>query len=420
MISSLNAPPARGTPSLRCNHRPCRNYTHTFFAAAKTWTPAEALDELPRLTQSDARQTVATELASQFHTNVSHAQRHFAEGLEAIAPLGLTPTAWLTLTHGREAAPRLEAARTMLRDSRAAYEDLAGYAIRKLDPSRSLRSAAAPDVLAAGRAPWLAEHFRREELHHAVTRTLGDLLLPQNADGRLTVDLDARNQRPGLFELRVPESLRLRLAPGSGFTTYAQWLGLHGLALHRAHAAPSLSIVERRLGDAAVLHGVRCFFESFLLDEGWHRRYLRLTARQAREAARAFAFHQLQQLRALAGLAEANAQALTRGQLDDDDGRSHLGDALAADFPRGVAAFEVSLHNEALLELDGFSLAHVLRAFAQERFNEDYWRNPSCGRWLLEIARAGQRDDAPAIAAALNDSLRVTAAASLRTAIMGA
>ena len=59
---------------------------------------------------------------------------------------------------------------------------------------------------------------------------------------------------------------------------------------------------------------------------------------------------------------------------------------------------------------DGFYAARYLRAWQleallaaslRERFDEDWFRNPQCGRWLLDLFSRGQRDDAAALAGAV-------------------
>lgn len=398
--------------------------SHTFFAAAKTWTPAEALRELPRLATRESRAALSAELSKQLLAHQSHAQRHLDLGLEALHALKLSPEQYLETLHGRATAPRLEAASALLKDTEAAHADLLAYALKKLDAQLSARTAAAHDARRAWLAPWLFESFRREDLQHAVSRTLTDLNLSPNADGRLTVDTSAKELAPPhVFELRVPDQVRLLLAPGLGVETYATWLGQWGLALHRANVGRALPFVERRLGDGAVLHAVRVLFESFLLDEGWLKRYLRLTANQAREAARAFAFRQLSELRATSAHAGFSLEAARRGasaQLDDEY-LSRLSPALGVEAQRGVGCFEAELSGESLLGLDGHALAFAWRAELRERFNEDFWRNPATGSWLLNLAARGQREDAVTITKGLGyDALPLAEAARERVRIIGA
>ncbi len=399
---------------------------HTFFAAAHTYTPLEARQELPKLAPRENRVALSAELSQQLVAQDSLAARRLDATLEAIAGLKLNPTSFVEELHGRPLAARLEAAQQVLDETQDAHGDLLGYALKKLDPMLSPRVAVQHDAERATLAPWLFESFRREDLTHALSRCLGDLGLSPNADGRLTIDTEPRPGRdtnPLCFELRVPDQVRLLLTPDLGFDAYAGWLSQWGIALHRAHVGRTLPFVERRLGDRAVIDAVGLVFESFLLDEGWLKRYLRLTAGQAREAARAFAFRQLHQLRHHAGLALYSSEASTRGLSAGltDDYVPRLSSALGVEVPRGGTLFEIDAFGDHALRLDAYGLEHVMRRNLLERFNEDFWRNPATGRWLTELASRGQRDDAVLVGKSLDaPELSLADAARHRVTVMGA
>jgi hypothetical protein len=221
----------------------------------------------------------------------------------------------------------------------------------------------------------------------------------------------------------VPDQIRLLLTPEMGFDAYAGWLSTWGIGLHRAHVGRALPFVERRLGDRSVIGAVGLLFESFLLDEGWLKRYLRLTANQAKEAARAFAARQLQQLRRAAALALYSHEATSRGTWASlqDDYVPRLSAALGVEVPRGQALLEVDAFGDRLVELDAFALEQVMRGHLQERFNEDFWRNPATGRWLTELASRGLHDDATVVAKNLGvESASLADAARHRVQVMGA
>ena len=407
-------------------HRELFLRDHPFTAGARAWTPDEAARELPQLAGRDNRAAVATERSAQLHAHHSVAVRQLDGTLEAIAALALTPHTFVEELHGRAVGPRLDAARATLASTADAAVDLLGYALKKLDPMLTPRVAAQHDADRASLAPWLFELFRREDLPHAVSRTLGDLGLSPNADGRVTLDTEARPGRDpaaACFELQVPDQIRLLLTPGMGFETWAGWLSAWGVGLHRANVGRALPFVERRLGDRAVVDAVGLLFESFLLEEGWLKRYLRLTNHQAREAARAFAARQLQQLRRTAGLALYSHEAMGRGSWEGltDEYVPRLSTVMGVEVPRGPALFEVDPFGDQLLRLDAWALQHTLRAHLLERFNEDYWRNPAAGRFLLDLASQGQRDDVLGIARGLGlGAPSLSAAAEQRIAVMGA
>lgn len=400
--------------------------THTFFAAAKTWTPSEARRELPKLAARESRVALSNELGQQLLAHTSHAQRHLDLGLEAIGALKLTPESYVELIQSRPLPARLETARAMLSATEPAHFDLLTYALKKLDLQLAPRNASAHDAERAALAPWLFESFRREDLQHAVSRTLTDLNLSPNADGRLTIDTDSkagRDPTPRVFELRVPDQIRMMLTPDLGFETYAGWLSSWGIALHRANVGRTLPFVERRLGDHALVDAVGLLFESFLLDEGWLKRYLRLTASQAREAARCFAFRQLSSMRRAAALSGFSFEAAQRGASAglDDEYLSRLSSAMGVEAQRGVGPFDADVHCDAALRLDAFALEHTFRSELRERFNEDFWRNPATGRWLLDFASTGQRDDAHTVAKNFGvEKLDPLGAANERVTVMGA
>ena len=399
---------------------------HPFFAAARTWTPNEALRELPRLASRESRVTLTAELSTLLSANESLVARTLDTTLEAIAALKFTPTTFVEELHGRPVAPRLEGAAAVLAQTQDASLDLLGHTLKKLDPMLTPRSAAAHDADRTLLAPWLFESFRREDLMHALSRCMGDLGLSPNAEGRITIDSDARPGRdpsPRCFELSVPDQIRLLLTPEMGFEAYAGWLSAWGTALHRAHVGRALPFVERRLGDRSVVDAVGLLFESFLLDEGWLKRYLRLTAVQAKEAARSFASRQLLQLRRTAALARYSHEAMARGSWAGltDDYVPRMSSALGVEVPRGQAMYEIDAFGDRLLQLDAFALEQVMRAELQERFNEDFWRNPATGRWVMDFASRGQHDDAPVVAKSLGvEKMPLAEAALHRVTVMGA
>lgn len=415
---------ARGAQALAAREAFLRR--HDFFAGGRTWTLAEAQRELPRLASREARDAVEAELSRHLAAGTGHALRWLDGALESLAALRLTPDGLLETLHGRPAPQRLEQAGALLARTADAAIDLLGFALKRLEPTLTPRAAKLHDARRAGTAPWLAELFRREDLEHAVTRTLGDLGLNPAADGRITVDTEARPGRspePACFELRVPDQVRLLLTPDSGHEAFAGWLGAWGVALHRAHVGRGLPYVERRLGDRAVVRAVGHLFEGFLLEEGWLKRYLRLTSTQARETARLVAFQQLQRLRAAAATARYSAEAMAAGRFTGlrDAYVPALSAAWGVEVPGGGAPFEVDVLGEALLELDACALATAMRAWLLERFNEDYYRNPAAGRWLVELAGRGQRDDATTVAKALGAAALDPVEAGLRRVqVMGA
>ncbi len=399
---------------------------HAFPVGAKHWTPREARRELPRLASREGRAALERELSAQQAAHASDAQRWLEQVVGATVALKLSPEGLVTELHGRPLAPRLDIAGALLADTADAAGDLLGFALKRVEPTLAPRTAGLHDARRAALAPWLFESLQREDLSHALTRTLGDLGLHPSAEGRLTVDTEHRAGRdtaPACVELRVPDQVRLLLTPDAGLEAWGGWLRAWGLGLHRAHVGPTLPFVERRLGDRAVVEAVGLLFESFLLEEGWLKRYARLTAAQARETARVAAWRQLLALREHAALARYSAEVLGRGAFSGlrEEYVPRLSAAWGVEVPGGEAALAVDVFGAHALALDAWALAEVLRSTLLERFNEDYYRNPATGRWLVALAARGQRDDAVAVAKGLGaDALDAGQAARRRVQVMGA
>ncbi len=378
----------------------------TFSSTGKSYRLDEAQRELPRLNSRDARVALERDLGAYLTQSEGDWARWVDQLSLASQDLGQPLTELVGLIHGRPVSARLDAAKKLLADTHDAALDLTGFALKRVDAQLTVKTASEHDLDRACLAPWLFESFRREDLEHAITRCLGDLGLNPSADGRITVDAETRAGRQHgahVFELRVPDQVRLVLTVDLGFEAYSSWLNAWGLALHRAHVSRTLPFVERRLGDWAVVNAMARLFESFLLEEGWLKRYLRLGSAAAREAARMFAFRQLIQLRRQAALALALPTLWKEGpgRRFSDEAVELLQGAALVEVPRAKAPLELDVFGGQLLALDGAGLEAVVHDHLRERFNEDYFRNPAAGRWLLDFASRGQRDDATVAASSI-------------------
>lgn len=378
---------------------------HTFSTLGRVWTLREALAHVATARQRHERLALTAAIAEGYGSQAAHLVerlRLMGEGLEV---LGMTRAALVEAIHGRPLEPRLAAARSLLKETADAHRDLLAFAFQKSAIEVERPTALEGDVEYACSAPWLHGLFRKEDVLHAVTRCIFDVGLTPNAEGRLTVDTDSHSQAALCFELRVPGQIRLLLRAQDGLRSYGQWLRAWGTALHRAHVGPNLPFVERRLGDTAVIEAVGVLFASFLQDEGWLKRYLRLTNHQAREAARHTAAFQLLAIRRAAAMSVFSTHfgEGTWASLSESYAQ-HVKDSTGGQPIAELAFKEIDVFGENLLRLDAYALSHALRTSLRERFNEDFWRNPATGKWLAQFAQNGQRDDALHVAMAYGKS----------------
>ena len=290
-----------------------------------------------------------------------------------------------------------------------AYRDVLTYVMKKVDPElrpRPQGTARRHDLLRAATAPWLGEHFRREDLLPTVFRCVEAMGFHPSANGRIQLDTDDRpgkSPRAFVADVRVPDDVRLVVRRGQGLEDYYSLLHEYGHALHFAHISRTAPVEHRRLGDGSVSESWAYLFDHFLIDEKWHRRQLRLATPAAREAARIAAFNNLALLRRYCVKLPYELALYARGpvrELADEYEELHTA-ALHVSVPKGYFLYDVDPHLYAARYLRAWALEARLHPFMQERFNEDFWRNPATGRWLAERFERGQREDAEAIAAQL-------------------
>ncbi|HLK99028.1 MAG TPA: peptidase M3 [Myxococcaceae bacterium] len=299
-----------------------------------------------------------------------------------------------------------EAAEETLRSTEDAYRDVLGYVLRKLEPTlRSLPGGEARrhDLQAGLQAPWLYGLFRREDLMPAVLRWLGDWNLPPTAGGHIRIDDEARpgkSRRPFVAAVRVPQEIRLVIHPESGMNALGDLLHELGHAQHLAHVSDTAPLELRRLGDASVNEAFACLTERLLLSPSWLMRYLRLPTASAGDAARMAAFQALTVLRRHCAKLPYELSLFTRGPSEERAEEYAAGQrrALFVEPHPGFFLFDVDPQLYSAHYLRAWALETRLTARLMERFNEDFWRNPSASAWLKGLFVRGGTDDAQALA----------------------
>lgn len=250
------------------------------------------------------------------------------------------------------------------------------------------------------------EFFPGSELVPTARRQLAEMGLDAEAGGRIRYDADDRERkrsRAFCSPVDVPDEVYLVIRPFGGQTDYRAFWHELGHAQHFANIARDLPFEHRWLGDNSVTEAFAMLFEHMVFAPSWLARYTGLKGERQRAFRRSQAFALLAILRRYA--------AKLRYELE-----LHRAPSLEA----GAAAYAPLLSEatgfryapeDALLDLDdGFYAARYLRAWQleallasslRERFDEDWFRNPRCGQWLLDLFSRGQRDDAAALAGAV-------------------
>jgi hypothetical protein len=321
----------------------------------------------------------------------------------------------------------VEQAQAVLRETDDAYRDLLGYALKKVVPgARGLDGMRRHDLLRAGGAPWMSEHFRVEDAFAGIVRSLTEMGLPPNAEGRLLLDLDERPGKdgpPAVSALRVPQEVRLTMRKPRGLEESLLAMAAFGRAQHLAHVSAPAPVEERRLGDPALGDAFAALFGGYLLDEAWLRRFLRHPQGIAREAARMAAFLALRTLRFHCARVECERTLFAEGLTDAaaEQYEVTMSKALGVTVERGWLPRDIESGYRSVDALRGLALGARLHRVLRDRFNEDCWRNPAAGSWLKRLFARGHRDDAQAVGKELGgDALSVAEAVPRLIAVLGA
>ncbi|MBX5482438.1 MAG: peptidase M3 [Myxococcaceae bacterium] len=370
----------------------------------------EAVAGLPLEPSRPRRDLIEQGLAHALAENARPYARRREAALRAAEVLGAgSYEALRTEVTGIDAGALVPACEAFLRQTEDAYRDVFAYALKKLDPHlRPLPSGDARrhDLQRIAAAPWLAEHFRREELLPAIHRCIEELGFHPSANGRIQLDTEDRpgkRPRPFVAEVKVPDDIRLVVKTGYGLDDFYALLHEYGHALHFAHTSRSAPVEERRLGDRSVAEAWAFLFNHFLIDERWHKRFLRLPQAPAREAARIAAFNELATVRRHCARLLYERSLYQSGPSKDraEEYEQRQADALFIAANRSFFLWDVDPHLYVVRYLRAWALEAEAHRALQERFDEDYWRNPSAGRWLMALFERGLRDDADALAAEL-------------------
>jgi hypothetical protein len=283
------------------------------------------------------------------------------------------------------------------------YRDALGERLARdlqIAPGDAQRSDAAYLFRGAAHDEW----FGAVELVPTARRQVGDLGLDAVAGGRIVYDTgDRERKRARAFcaPVRVPDEVYLVIRPHGGFPDWQAFWHELGHALHFANASRALLFEQRWLGDNSVTECYAMLFEHMITTPAWLRRYARMGGAVLERFLREQAFALLAMVRRYAAKLRYEIALHRAPSLE-------AGAARYAELLTEATGFRYE-PGDALLDLDdGFYSARYLRAWQLEatlraamveRFDEDWFRNPRSGPFLLDLLSRGQREDAVALAA---------------------
>lgn len=295
-------------------------------------------------------------------------------------------------------APLAEQCRAFLRDTQAMWDEVLPRALKKqlgITPGEATRA----DALALLRAREFDDAFTGEAMEREVRRQVTEMGISPDADGRVIYDTgerEGKRSRAFCNPVRIPDEVYLVLRPHGGQNDWQTLMHELGHALHFAYMAPDLPFEERWLGDNSVTEGYAMLFDHRLQDAGWLARYTPLEGERLQQYLRQAALEELQFLRRYCAklLYEMDLYggAVSWGALPDRYVDT-LTTATTFRYDPADAFVDVDPRFYASRYLRAWQLQGVLNEALTERFNDDWWRNPRCGPWMVqELFGHGQRE----------------------------
>lgn len=298
-----------------------------------------------------------------------------------------------------------EACAAFLADTEAMSRDVLSDALRRqLGVERD--EATRADASALLRMPQFDGAFPAGAMESTIRVQMGSMGLDSRAHGRVRYDLaerEGKRARAFCAPVRVPDEVYLVLRPHGGVGDWRTFLHELGHALHFANVRRDLPFEFRWLGDNSVTEGYAMLFDHLPRDAGWLRRYADLNASQRPAFLRAGALEELLFLRRYCGKLlyelELHGGQVPWGSLPELY-VDMLGAATGLRYSPADAFVDVDERFYVARYLRAWQLQAVLAGTLRERFDEDWWRNPAAGPWIVdELYGEGQRELADELAA---------------------
>jgi len=285
-----------------------------------------------------------------------------------------------------------------LRDTQAMWDDLLPFYLKQgLGLTRA--DATRADVIALMRTPEFDPFFPGDAMEREVRRQAQEMGVSPDAEGRVrydTVDRPGKRSRAFCSPVRIPDVVHLVLRPHGGQNDWMTLLHELGHALHFAYMDRNLPFEYRWLGDNSVTEGYAMLFDHRLKDAGWLRRYTGLGASDVPRFLHSQGFEELHFVRRYAAKLIYETE-LHGGRVSWDALPDLFVETLTAAtgfrYQRADAFVDVDPRFYAARYLRAWQLQAVLDEALRERFNEDWWRNPQSGPWIVgELFGHGQRE----------------------------
>ena len=277
-----------------------------------------------------------------------------------------------------------------------------------IDPAEATRA----DALRLMRGQTFDAYFPAKEMEERVQRQVREMGIDPLAGGHIILDTEEREGKRGrafCSPVKVPSEVYLVLRPHGGQTDWNTFLHELGHAMHFGYTAADLPFESRILGDNSVTEAYAMLFDGMLEHRGWLTRYTDLVQIRLPEFLRAAGFQELHFLRRYCGELLYETQ-LYGGEVPwnamPELYRHELHKATNFIYSPAEAFIDVDASYYSARYLRAWQLQALLNETLTQKFDEDWWRNPRAGPWIVnELFSRGQSELADQLAA------RVTGAA---------
>lgn len=292
-----------------------------------------------------------------------------------------------------------------LRDTQAMWDDTLPRFLRKslgIKPEQAKRS----DALALFRASEFDDAFPANAMEGAIKRQVTEMGVDPTAHGRIIFDLgerEGKRARAFCSPVRVPQEVYLVLRPHGGQSDYNTLLHELGHALHFAYARADFPFEFRWLGDNSVTESYAMLFDHRMQDRRWLLRYTLLERKRLGKFLRTAGFEELHFLRRYCAkfLYERDLYSgnYEWNQLPDVY-VSRLTSATGFEYSPADAFVDVDPGYYSARYLRAWQLQSVLDEHLVRNYDDDWFRNPQAGRWIVgDLFAEAQRETAEEIAA---------------------
>ncbi|MDE3053839.1 MAG: hypothetical protein KGJ70_08130 [Gemmatimonadota bacterium] len=325
---------------------------------------------------------------------------HFQREREIVEGLGIAPgyNATFDVLAGFSLFDLRAECERFLRDTQAMWDEVYPEFVKRIlgiSPAEATRA----DALALMRAREFDAGFPWEPMQDRILGQVREMGISPDADGRVifdTGDREGKRSRAFCSPVRVPEEVYLVLRPHGGQNDWNTFLHELGHALHFAYMRPALPFEYRWLGDNSITEGYAMLFDHRMQDPRWLLRYASLGKSAVAHFLRSAGFEALQFLRRYC------AKLIYETHLYGGDVPWSALPDLYVQLLTGATTFrydpadafvDVDPRYYAARYLRAWQLQALLNETLVDRFDDDWWRNPHAGPWVVhELFGHGQRE----------------------------